>query len=120
MSLHRRALALAALAILSLPALLPAQQTVTDPVAFFGHPIGAEYVLPNYEKLLAYWQRLDAESDRISVVEIGRTAEGRAQQGQSAWPGAPRGQSQPLRAGPRGHRFHGGGGRFWVESLSLV
>ncbi len=79
MSPIRRALATAALAVLSLPALLPAQQPVTDPVTFFGHPIGADYVLPNYQKLTAYWQKLDAESDRMSLVEIGKTAEGRPQ-----------------------------------------
>jgi hypothetical protein len=52
---------------------------VTTPEQQFGHPIGADYVLPNYTKLTEYWQKLDRESDRMQLVEIGRTAEGRPQ-----------------------------------------
>ena len=52
---------------------------VTAPEQQFGHPIGADYVLPNYQRMLAYWQKLDAESERMQLVEIGRTAEGRTQ-----------------------------------------
>jgi hypothetical protein len=76
---HRRAFAFAALGFLSLPTLLSAQAPVTDPVTFFGHQIGADYVLPSYTQLAAYWQKLDAESDRMSLVDIGKTAEGRTQ-----------------------------------------
>jgi hypothetical protein len=54
-----------------------AQSTVTSPKQQFGHDIGADYVLPNYTELMAYWRKLDAESDRMKVVEIGKTAEGR-------------------------------------------
>jgi len=52
---------------------------VTTPEEFFGHTIGADYVLPNYTQFAEYWRRLDAESDRIKVVSIGKTAEGRDQ-----------------------------------------
>jgi hypothetical protein len=79
MSARRRAAPFAALALLCLPALADAQGSVTDPVQFFGHPIGADYVLPNYTQLVLYWQKLDAESERMTLVEIGKTAEGRAQ-----------------------------------------
>ncbi len=79
MSTNRRALAFAILAFLCLPALAPAQAPVTDPVTFFGHRIGADYVLPDYEQLVAYWRKLEAESDRLAVVDIGKTAEGRTQ-----------------------------------------
>jgi len=54
-------------------------QRVTSPKEFFGHDIGADYVLPNYTQFMAYWQRLDQESDRMVVQEIGKTAEGRPQ-----------------------------------------
>nr|MBA3969856.1 peptidase [Gemmatimonadota bacterium] len=56
-----------------------AQTRVTTPREQFGHDIGADYVLPNYQQLLAYWKKLDGESDRMQLVEIGRTAEGRTQ-----------------------------------------
>jgi hypothetical protein len=52
---------------------------VTTPEQFFGHPIGADYVLPNYTKFTEYVKRLDAESDRMIVQAIGKTAEGRDQ-----------------------------------------
>lgn len=55
----------------------PSAQTVTSPQQQFGHEIGADYQLPNYQQLAAYWRKLDGESDRMTVVEIGRTAEGR-------------------------------------------
>ncbi|HEU0014231.1 MAG TPA: M14 metallopeptidase family protein [Longimicrobium sp.] len=54
-------------------------QRLTSPQEQFGHPIGADYVLPNYQALTAYWRKLDGESDRMRVVEMGRTAEGRTQ-----------------------------------------
>ncbi|WP_331877555.1 M14 metallopeptidase family protein, partial [Longimicrobium sp.] len=56
-----------------------AQQRLTSPEQQFGHAIGADYVLPNYQALTAYWRKLDAESDRMTMVDIGRTAEGRTQ-----------------------------------------
>jgi hypothetical protein len=52
---------------------------VTTPEQFFGHQIGADYVLPNYTKFTEYVRRLDAESDRMIVQSIGKTAEGRDQ-----------------------------------------
>ncbi|HEY0809045.1 MAG TPA: M14 metallopeptidase family protein, partial [Longimicrobiales bacterium] len=56
-----------------------AQNRVTTPKEQFGHDIGADYVLPNYQQFMAYWQKLDAESDRMIVQEIGKSAEGRPQ-----------------------------------------
>jgi hypothetical protein len=57
----------------------PAAPSVTTPQAFFGHEIGADYVLPDYRELVRYWTKLAAESDRMKLVEIGRTAEDRPQ-----------------------------------------
>jgi hypothetical protein len=57
----------------------PAAPKVTSPKAFFGHDIGADYVLPNYTKFTEYVKKLDAESDRMIVQSIGKTAEGRDQ-----------------------------------------
>jgi hypothetical protein len=56
---------------------LPAQAKVTSPKEQFGFNIGDDYQLVNYTQLLAYWKKLDAESDRMTLVNIGRTAEGR-------------------------------------------
>ena len=55
------------------------QGAVTSPVAFFGHPVGADYLLPDYERTIAFWRKLDDESERMRLVDIGRTAEGRTQ-----------------------------------------
>jgi hypothetical protein len=59
-----------------LPLLTACEQPVTTPEEQFGHVIGADYVLLSYTQLVEYWQRLDDESDRMSLVDIGRTAEG--------------------------------------------
>ena len=62
-------------------AMAPAAQapTITSPKQFFGFDIGDDYQLATYSQFIAYWQKLDQESDRMRVVEIGRTAEGRPQ-----------------------------------------
>jgi hypothetical protein len=52
---------------------------VTTPEQFFGHRVGADYVLPNYTKFSEFVRKLDAESDRMVVQSIGKTAEGRDQ-----------------------------------------
>ncbi len=56
---------------------LRAEAKVTSPKEQFGFDIGDDYRLVNYTQLAAYWKKLDAESDRMSLVTIGRTAEGR-------------------------------------------
>jgi hypothetical protein len=52
-------------------------QTITAPKQAFGFNIGDDYQLATYTQLVDYWTRLDKQSDRIKVVEIGRTEEGR-------------------------------------------
>jgi hypothetical protein len=54
-------------------------QTVTSPRQHFGFNIGDDYQLATYTQFVEYWQKLDKESDRMKVVEIGKTAEGRPQ-----------------------------------------
>ena len=73
----RAAVALTALFLSALPA--AAQQQLTSPREFFGHEIGADYVLPNYSRFTEYWTRLAGETDRMVLDTIGRTAEGRVQ-----------------------------------------
>src|SRR5215203_4718670 len=55
-----------------------AQSTITSPQHQFGFEIGADYQLANYKQLAEYWRKLDAESDRMTVQEIGKTSEGRS------------------------------------------
>jgi hypothetical protein len=56
---------------------LAAQRAITTPMQEFGHNFGDDYWLANYTQISRYWQKLQRESDRIHVVEIGKTAEGR-------------------------------------------
>ncbi|HJU44044.1 MAG TPA: M14 family metallopeptidase [Vicinamibacterales bacterium] len=50
---------------------------VTTPKEEFGFNFGDDYQLTTYQQLAAYWQKLDRESDRMVLQEIGRTSEGR-------------------------------------------
>ncbi len=52
---------------------------VTTPKEFFGFNMGDDYCLANYQQLMGYWKKLESESNRIKIVEIGRTAEDRPQ-----------------------------------------
>ncbi len=80
MFMRSRVTALAlALAFIAAAGTSAPAQTVTSPKQQFGFEIGADYQLPNYQQLVAYWQKLDRESERMKVVEIGKTAEGRPQ-----------------------------------------
>ena len=65
--------------LLAQPAGIQAQTRLTTPQEEFGHEIGADYQLPNYQKLMAYWQKLAVQSDRMVLDTIGLTAEGRPQ-----------------------------------------
>jgi len=52
---------------------------ITPPSAELGANIGDDYFLATYSQLEAYWKKLARESDRLRVVDIGRTEEGRTQ-----------------------------------------
>jgi hypothetical protein len=62
-------------AILATAAAL-AQNTISPPV-FGEYTAGDDYFLANYTQLLNYWNKVAAQSDRIKLQEIGKTAEGR-------------------------------------------
>ena len=81
MLLRARSYALVVLtvALAIAPTAEQAQSKVTTPEAFFGHQVGADYVLFNYTKFTDFVRKLDAESDRMIVQSIGKTAEGRDQ-----------------------------------------
>src|SRR5579872_3432831 len=52
---------------------------ITTPKEQFGFNIGDDYSVANYSQLQAYWKKLASESDRMKLVTIGKTAEGRDQ-----------------------------------------
>src|SRR5215470_16523315 len=52
---------------------------VTAPKDYFGFHLGDDYCLANYQQLSGYWSKLERESDRLKVVRIGVTEEGRPQ-----------------------------------------
>ena len=56
-----------------------AQSTITSPKQQFGFNVGDDYKLATYTQFEAYWRKLAKESNRMKLVEIGRTAEGRPQ-----------------------------------------
>ena len=78
--LHRLAhLAVSLLILAGTAAPMAAQGRITSPKDFFGFNIGDDYNLATYTQFMAYWRKIDAESPRMVVQEIGKTAEGRPQ-----------------------------------------
>lgn len=72
-----RAALLAAVLALA-PAAVGAQGRITSPEEQLGANFGDDYFLANYKQISDYWRKLDQESDRLVLKEIGKTAEGRA------------------------------------------
>jgi hypothetical protein len=70
-------LVLALVVAIALPAVTQSQTRITSPKEEFGANFGDDYFLANYQQIAAYWRKLDAQSDRMVVQEIGKTAEGR-------------------------------------------
>lgn len=61
-------------------ALLAAQVAVAappSPESHFGHPIGVDRTLLDWDKVVGYFRALEKTSGRIRVEEIGKTVEGR-------------------------------------------
>ena len=56
-----------------------AASKVTSPQEQFGHNIGDDYYLVNYTQYLDYLKKMDAQSERMVVVDIGKTEEGRSE-----------------------------------------
>src|SRR3982751_1553122 len=75
---HRRFLGLAlVLSACSLHA--QTSPKVTSPKEALGFNVGDDYQVANYAQLVAWWKKLASESDRMKLVDIGPTAEGRRQ-----------------------------------------
>ena len=71
--------AVPALFACALAAAAQSRAHITTPKEALGFEIGDDYQLANYTQLTAWWQKLAAESDRMKLVEIGKTEEGRPQ-----------------------------------------
>lgn len=50
---------------------------VTPPKEHFGFTPGDDYKLANYDQIRAYFQKLESQSDRIRLTDLGKTSEGR-------------------------------------------
>jgi len=57
----------------------PARAAITTPKQAYGFAIGDDYRLANYVQMTAYWRKMEAETDRMKMVSIGKTSEGRDQ-----------------------------------------
>lgn len=57
---------------------MPLAATVPEPKSHFGYTPGEDYKLAGYEEVVSYFQKLAASSDRIRLVDIGKSAEGRS------------------------------------------
>ena len=65
-----------AVLILAISGVVSAQKTITTP-KFGEYTVGDDYFLANYTQLLDYWNSVAKQSDRMKLVQIGKTAEDR-------------------------------------------
>ncbi len=70
-------LSLALFLTLASSAALSGQGAVPRPQDVFGFEAGADYKLASDSQIVEYFHRLDAASDRVKVIEIGRSVLGR-------------------------------------------
>ena len=56
---------------------LAAQKPIPTPESSFGFPVGADYKLFDYEQSITYFRRLAAASNRVKLIDVGKTAFGR-------------------------------------------
>jgi hypothetical protein len=73
----RRTTCLSLALLFSLVISAAAQSKLTSPKDHFGFNIGDDYQLANYTQYEAYLKKLDADSNRMQVREMGKSAEGR-------------------------------------------
>ena len=52
-------------------------QAIPEPEEILGFKIGADFKLATYEQSLEYFKKLDAASDNLQLVHVGKTSEGR-------------------------------------------
>jgi hypothetical protein len=62
--------------LVALPLVTACGRAIVTPEEHFGHIVGADYTLLSYTQMIDYWQLLADASDRMTLVDIGQTAEG--------------------------------------------
>jgi hypothetical protein len=67
--------AFVAAVLLSVP--VGTEQGIPTPESILGFQPGADFRLANYEQIVAYYQRVDEASDRVLIVQAGRSTQGR-------------------------------------------
>ncbi|ARS29351.1 M14 family metallopeptidase [Sphingomonas sp. KC8] len=72
-----RSLAAAALASTMLQAAPLLAETVPSPKSVLGQDVASDYYLANYDESLNYFRKLAASSNRIKLVDAGKTTQGR-------------------------------------------
>lgn len=50
---------------------------IPKPSDVFGFEVGADYKLADYDQMLDYYEKLDASTDRVKMIEIGKSVMGR-------------------------------------------
>src|SRR5579863_8176316 len=64
---------------LSVCAIAQPAPKITTPKEALGFNLGDDYQMANYAQLETYWKKLATESDRMKLVSIGKSEEGRDQ-----------------------------------------
>src|SRR5437762_12761768 len=54
----------------------PSAAQVPTPESVFGHKVGADFKLIDYDESIRYFQQLAAKSDRIKLTDVGKTSTG--------------------------------------------
>lgn len=52
-------------------------QTIPTPSSVLGFEVGADFHLASYDESIEYFKSLDAASDRLTLLQVGETSEGR-------------------------------------------
>jgi len=73
----RRLIGSLVLVLVAAPLALSARAPLPTPESVFGFPPGADYRLFNYERSIEYFRKLDAASDALTLVEAGKSSQGR-------------------------------------------
>jgi len=73
----RKILAIALLAVMATAIFAAPAKHITTPAEAFGFEPGADRKLADWTELVAYYQKLGKESDRVHFEEVGKTTEGR-------------------------------------------
>ncbi|HSC59864.1 MAG TPA: histidine phosphatase family protein [Rhizomicrobium sp.] len=76
----RRALTTATTALvcfITAPATAQNAKPIPTPESVFGFPVGADYKLFTYDQSIEYFRKLAAASNRIKLIHVGKTANGK-------------------------------------------